>query len=65
MIFDLPHLISKFHSKWEIEEKDELVKARKALMGATAASWGGGGGGDVDKDDDDRYEDIRRDDDYV
>ena len=32
------------------------MKARKALMGATAASWGGGGGGDVDKDDDDRYE---------
>ena len=33
-------------SKWETEEKDELVKARKALMGSVASKW------------DDREEDI-------
>ena len=26
-------------SKWETEEKDELVKARKALMGSVASKW--------------------------
>jgi len=26
-------------SKWEVEEKDQLVKARKALMGSVASKW--------------------------
>ena len=26
-------------SKWEREEADDLVKARKALMGAMASKW--------------------------
>ena len=28
-------------SKWEREENDDLVKARKALMGAMASKWEG------------------------
>lgn len=38
-------------SKWDLEETDELVKARKALMGSAATSWGGGAS--ITKDDDD------------
>merc|ERR1719474_1377200 len=26
-------------SKWEVEETDQLVKARKALMGSVASKW--------------------------
>ncbi len=26
-------------SKWELEEADDLMKARKALMGAVASKW--------------------------
>ena len=35
-------------SKWERDENDELVKARRALMGATASKWEK----DADNDDD-------------
>merc|ERR1719219_1255457 len=38
-------------SKWDLEEADELVKARKALMGSVATSWGVGA--DITQDDED------------